>query len=94
MGKELLLCKYNYDGLGHCAFRGYHGEYCVEGPCKNCEYVRYKVALRARSGWLEVIMAWLLNIARDVIMKSLHLEQLSIVVIVVQKWRMGDETVC
>lgn len=38
-------------------------------------------------------MAWLLSIARDVIMKSLHLEQLSIVVIVVQKWRMDEETV-
>lgn len=39
-------------------------------------------------------MAWLLSIAHDVIMKSLPLEQLSIVVIVAQKWRMGDETVC
>ena len=48
MGKELLLCKYNYDGLGHCAFSEYHGEYCVEAPCKACEYVRYKVALRAK----------------------------------------------
>lgn len=49
MSKELLLCKYNYDGLGHCAFSEYHGEYCVEGPCKACEYVRYKVALRAKT---------------------------------------------
>lgn len=85
MDKELLLCKYNYDGLGHCAFRGYHGEYCVEGPCKACEYVRYKVALRAK--W--VIRSYngvALSIAHDVIMKSLHSEQLSIVEIVVQKW--------
>ena len=48
MGKELLLCKYNYDGLGHCALSECGAkEYCVEGPCKACEYVRYKVALRA-----------------------------------------------
>lgn len=49
MGKELLLCKYNYDGLGHCALSECGvKEYCVEGPCKACEYVRYKVALRAK----------------------------------------------
>ena len=49
MGKELLLCKYNYDGLGHCALSECGAkEYCVEGPCKACEYVRYKVALRAK----------------------------------------------
>ena len=48
MGKELLLCKYNYDGLGHCALSECGAkEYCVEGPCNDCEYVRY-IALRAK----------------------------------------------
>lgn len=81
MSKELLLCKYNYDGLGYCAFSEYHGEYCVEGPCKACEYVRYKVALRAK--W--VVRSYngvALSIVHDVITKSLPLEQLNIVVIV------------
>lgn len=50
MSRDLFICKHNYDGIGHCDLftRGSAKEYCVEGPCKSCEYVRYKVALRAK----------------------------------------------